>query len=66
MNRRRQHTQALMQAIARRRMAEQADNAIEQVGFDRLVRSGVIVQDKKEHSLAQTGVGAGVDVSEGD
>jgi len=57
MNRRRLRTQALMQATARRRMYEQADNAIEQAKFNRLVRAGLIVQDKKEHSLVQTGGG---------
>lgn len=44
MNRRRQRTEQLRQATAQRRMAEQADNAIEQHRFNRLVRSGVIMQ----------------------
>lgn len=45
MNKRRQRTEALMQAVARRRLAEQADNAIEQHNFDKLVRLGVIVKE---------------------
>ena len=44
MNKNRQRTQELMQAAARRRMAEQADNAIEQARFNRLVAQGVIVE----------------------
>ena len=42
MNKNRQRTQELMQAAARRRMAEQADNAIEQARFNRLVAQGFI------------------------
>lgn len=44
-NRRRQRTEALIQATARRRIAEQADNAIEQHRFDKLIEQGVIVED---------------------
>ena len=42
-NKRRQRTEALRQATARRRMAEMADNAIEQHRFDKLIEQGVIV-----------------------
>ena len=45
-NKRRQRTEALRQATARRRMAEQADNAIEQHRFDKLVEQGVIIEVK--------------------
>ena len=45
-NKRRQRTEALRGATARRRMAEQADNAIEQHRFNKLVESGVIVEVK--------------------
>lgn len=48
MNKRRLRTEALIQATARRRMHEQADNTIEQHNFDKLVRSGVIVEDKQD------------------
>ena len=43
-NKRRERTQQLREAIARRRMAEQADNTIEQHRFDKLVKKGVIVE----------------------
>lgn len=46
-NKRRQRTQALTEAKRRYLMdvmAEQADNAIEQHRFNKLVKSGVIVQ----------------------
>lgn len=47
-NKRRQRTEALRQAIARRRMAEQANNAIEeQHRFNNLVKQGVIVEAKQ-------------------
>lgn len=45
-NKRRQRTQALIEAAARRRMAELADNTIEQHRFDKLVEKGVIVEVK--------------------
>ncbi len=45
-NKRRQRTEALLQATARRRMAEQADNAIEQHRFDKLIEQSVIVEVK--------------------
>lgn len=48
MNKRRQRTEQLRQAIARHRMAEQADNAIEQHNFDRLVRQGFIRKDTQD------------------
>lgn len=37
-----QRTEALKQAIDRHRLAEQADNAIEQHNFDKLVRQGFL------------------------
>ena len=43
-NKRRQRTEALKQATARRRMHEMADNAIEQHRFDKLIELGVIVE----------------------
>jgi hypothetical protein len=43
MNKRRQRTEALRQATARRRMAEECDNAIEQHRFNKLIEQGVIV-----------------------
>ncbi len=45
-NKRRQRTEALREATARRRMAKQADNAIEQHRFDKLIEQGVIVEVK--------------------
>ena len=45
-NKRRQRTEALIEATAQRRMAEQADNAIEQHRFDKLIEQGVIVEVK--------------------
>ena len=45
MNKNRQRTLELMQAVARRRMAEQANNAIEQARFNRLVAQGFICVD---------------------
>ena len=42
-NKRRERTEALREVTARCRMAEQADNAIEQHRFNRLVDQGVIV-----------------------
>ena len=44
-NKRRDRTEALREATARRRMAEQADNAIEQHRFNKLVRQGVVVRE---------------------
>lgn len=41
-NKRREGTQQLREATARRTMAEQADNAIEQHRFNKLVNEGVI------------------------
>jgi len=41
------HKQALLEATARRRMAEQADNAIEQCRFDKLIDSGMIEVEVK-------------------
>ena len=43
-NKRRERTQALLEATQRRRMAEQADNAIEQHRFDKLIEQGVIIE----------------------
>ena len=45
-NKRRDRTEALLQATARRRMHEMADNAIEQHRFDKLIEQGVIVEVK--------------------
>lgn len=46
MNKHRQRTEALRQAIARRRLSEQVDNAIEQHNFERLVEQGVVVKER--------------------
>lgn len=59
MNKRKQRTQALMQATARHRMAEQADNAIEQARFSRMVRSGVIVRDGQAENRLLNSEGGG-------
>jgi hypothetical protein len=61
MNKNRQRTQQLMQAVARRRMAGQADNAIEQARFNRLVRQGVIVEgEASEKALPPKGAGMAI------
>ena len=60
MNKRRQRTEQIRQAVARRLMAEQADNAIEQCRFNRLVSAGVIVSEKKRLLQAKTGYGGRV------
>lgn len=43
-NKRKERTEQLREAIGRRAIAEQADNAIEQHNFDKLVKSGTIVK----------------------
>jgi hypothetical protein len=43
-NKRRQRTEQLREALIRRRMAEMADNTIEQHRFDKMVEKGVIVK----------------------
>ena len=45
-HKRRDRTQALIQATARRRMAEMADNTIEQHRFNKLIEQGVVVEVK--------------------
>jgi len=45
MNKRRQRTEQLLQATARRRAYEMADNAIEQHRFDKLIEQGVIIRE---------------------
>lgn len=52
-----QRTEALRQAIARRRLDEQACNHIEQHNFDRLVRNGVIIEAQAEDRLLCFGHG---------
>ena len=43
-NKHRERTEQLKEAIGRRIMAEQADNAIEQHRFNKLVEQGIIVE----------------------
>ena len=43
-NKRKERTEALIEAKARRRMYEMADNAIEQHRFNKLIKQGVIVE----------------------
>jgi len=43
-NKRKERTEQFREAIARRIIAEQADNTIEQHRFDKLVKQGVIVE----------------------
>lgn len=45
-NKHRDRTQALREALARRSLAEQADNAIEQHEFNKLIEQGVIIEIK--------------------
>lgn len=45
-NKRRQRTEALIQAAARRRTYEMADNTIEQHRFNKLIERGVVVEVK--------------------
>lgn len=54
-----QRTEELRQAIARRRLDEQACNAIEQHNFDRLVKNGVIIEAQAEKSMLNPRAGAG-------
>ena len=46
-----QRTEELRQSVERYIIAEQAQNHIEQHNFDRLVRSGVIIEAQAEQSM---------------
>ena len=55
-----QRTQELRQAAERYVIAEEVQNRIEQHNFDRLVRSGVIIEAQAEQSMLNSeGVGSG-------